>query len=64
MSQKTQKDEIHVANEGSSPAFFITILGNILRGNVDKEFEVLFGGKSYPKQVFAYDNVRIHSPMR
>ena len=59
--RRTQKVDIHHANEGSGLAFFITDLGNIFGNNVGNQLGVMLRGKRPPKPKFAYDIVRIHS---
>ena len=61
VSRKTQKVEIHLANEASGLAFFSTDLGHIFGSNVGIEFGVMLRGKGPHKPEFAYDIVRIHS---
>ena len=61
VSRRTQKVEIHHANEVSGLAFFSTDRGNIFRSNVGHEFGVMLRGKGPHKPEFAYDIVRIHS---
>ena len=63
VSQKTQKIEIYLANEGSGLAFFSTDLGPIFGSNVGNEIGVMLRGKRPHKPDFAYDIVRIHSLM-
>ena len=63
VSRRTQKLEIHLANEGSGLAFFSTDLGHIFGSNVGNEFGVIWRGKGPHKPEFAYDIVRIHSLM-
>ena len=46
VSRRTQKFEIHLANEGSSLSFFFsTDLGHIVGSNVGNEFGVLLKKK-------------------
>ena len=61
VSRRTQKFEIHLANEASGLAFFSTDLGHIFGSNVGNEFGVMLRGKGPHKPEFAYDIVRIHS---
>ena len=63
VSRKTQKVEIHLANETSGLAFFSTDLGHIFGSNVGNEFGVMLKGKGPYEPEFAYDIVRIHSLM-
>ena len=62
-SQRTQKTEIYLANEGSGLAFFSTDLGHFFRSNVGNEFGVMLRGEGPHKPEFAYGIVRIHSLM-
>ena len=63
VSQRTQKVEIYLANEGCGPAFFSTDLGHILGSNVDNEFGVMLRGKGPHNSECGYDIVHIHSLM-
>ena len=63
VSRRTQKVEVHLANEETGLAFFSTDLGHIFGSNVAKEFGVMLRGKGPHKPEFAYDIVRIHSLM-
>ena len=63
VSQRTQKVEIYLANEGSGLAFFSTDLGHIFGSNVGNEFGVMLRRKGPHKPEFAYNIVRIHSLM-
>ena len=63
VSRRTQKVEIHLANEASGLSFFSTDLGHIFGSNVGKEFGVLLRGNGPHKPEFAYDIVGIHSLM-
>ena len=63
VSPRTQNVEIHLANEASGFAFFLTDLGHIIGSNVGNEFGVILRGKGPHKAEFAYDIVRIHSLM-
>ena len=63
MYRSTQKTEIYLAKDISGLSFFSTDMGHILESNVGKEFEVMFRRKGPHKPEFAYDTVRIHSPM-
>ena len=58
---RTQKLEIHLANEGSALAFFSTRKGWTFGNNVGNDFRVLIRRKGLHMSVFAYDFVRIHS---
>ena len=64
VSRRTQKVEVHLANERSGLAFFSTDLGHIFGSNVGREFGVMLRGKRPHKPESAYDIVRIHSLMR
>ena len=63
VSRRTQKDEIYLENEGSGLAFFSTDLRHIFGSNIVDEFGLMLRGKEHHKSEFAYDIVRIHSPM-
>ena len=63
MSRRTQKVDIHLANEGSVVAFFSTDLGHIFGSNFGNKFGVIFRGKGPHEPEFAYDIVRKHSLM-
>ena len=63
VSRRTEKVEIHLANEGYGLAFFSTDLGHFFGSNFDNEFGVMLRGKGPHKPKFAYDIVRIHSLM-
>ena len=63
VSQRTQKNEIYLANEGSGLAFFSTDLGHIFGSNVGNEFGVILRGNGLHKPEFASDIIRIHSLM-
>ena len=63
MSRRTEKVEIHLANEGSGLAFFSTDLGLIFGSKVGFEFGVMLRGKGHQKPKIVYDIVRIHSFM-
>ena len=62
-SRRTQKNEMHLANEGSGFAFFSTDLRHIFGSIVGNEFGIKLRGKAPQKTEFAYDIVRIHSLM-
>ena len=51
VSQRTQKVEIYLAEEGSGLAFFSTHLGNIFGSNVGNEFGVMLRGKKLTGQI-------------
>ena len=57
---RTEKVEIHLANEGSGLAFFGTDLIHFFGSNVGEDFWVLLREKGPHKPVFSYDIVRIH----
>ena len=59
--RRTQKVEIHLANEGSGLGFFSTDLGHIFGSNVGNEFGVMLRGKGPHKPEDAYYIARIHS---
>ena len=63
LSRRTQKAEIHLANEGSVLALFSIDLGHIFGSNVGNEFGVMLREKGPHKPELAYDIVRIHSLM-
>ena len=63
LSRRTQKAEIHLANEGSVLAFFSIDLGHNFGSNVGNEFGVMLREKGPHKPELAYDIVRIHSLM-
>ena len=63
VSQRKQKVEIYLANEGSGFAFFNTDLGHIFESNVGFEFGVMLRRKGSHKPEFAHGAVRIHSLM-
>ena len=63
VSRRTQKPQIHLANERSGFAFFSTDLGHNFRSNVANEVGVLLRGKGPNKPVFANDTVRLHPLM-
>ena len=63
VSRRTQKVEIYLANEESGLALFSTDLGHTFGSNDGNEFGVMLSGKGSYKPKFAYDIVRIHSPM-
>ena len=63
VSQRTQKFEIYLGNEGSGLAILSTDLGHIFGSNVGNEFGVMLRRKGPHKPEFAYDIVRIHSLM-
>ena len=60
-SGTTQKNEIHLANEGSGLAFVSRDLGSPFGNNVGNDFGVLFIKKRPHKPEFAYDIFCIHS---
>ena len=63
VSQRKQKIEVYIANEGSGLAFFDTGLGHIFGSNVGNESGVMLRGKGPHKTEFVYDIVRRHSLM-
>ena len=60
VSRRTQKVEIHLANEEFVLALFSTDLGHVFGSSVSNEFGVMLRGKGPHKPKFAYDIVRIH----
>ena len=60
VSRRTQKVEVHPANEGSGLAFFSTDLGRIFGSNVANEFGVMLTRKGPQSPEFAYDIICIH----
>ena len=62
-SRRTQKVVIMLASDSSGLAFCSTDLGHTFGNNVGNEFGVLMIGKGPHEPEFAYDIVRIHSPM-
>ena len=63
VSRRTQKFEIHLANEASGLPFFSTDLGHIFGSNVGKTFGVMLRRNGPHKPEFVYDIVGIHSLM-
>ena len=63
VSRRTQKVEIHHANETYGLTFFSTDLGHIFGSNVGDDFGVMLRRKGPHKPEFAYDIFRIHSFM-
>ena len=63
VSRKTQKVEIHLANEASGLGFISTDLGHFFGSNVGNEFGVMLRGKGTHKPEFSRDIVRKHSLM-
>ena len=63
MSQRLQRNEIYLANEGSGLAFSVSDLGHVFGSNVGSEFGVRLRGKGPQRPEFAYDLVRILSLM-
>ena len=63
VSRRTHKVEIHLPIEESDLALFNTDLLQFYGGNVGNDFGVMLRGKGLSKPVFAYDIVRIHSPI-
>ena len=63
VSCRTQKVVIVLANDNSGLAFCSTDLGHVFGNNVGNEFGVLMIRKGPLELQFAYDIVRIHSPM-
>ena len=63
VSRRTRKVEIYLASERSGLAIFSTDLGHIFGSNVGNEIGVMLRGEGPHKPEFAYDIVRIHSPM-
>ena len=63
VSRRTQKVEIHLANEGSSLAFFSMDMGHFFEIFVGNEFGVMLGGKRPHKRELAHKIVHIHSLM-
>ena len=64
VSRRTQKNEIHLANEGSGLAFFRTDLGHFFGCIISNEPGVMLRRKRPHKPEFAYNPVRIHSLIR
>ena len=63
VSSVTRKVKVFLANEESSLAIFSTDLGHIFEGDVRNDSGTLMSGKGPHEPTFAYDIVRIHSPM-
>ena len=63
LSQRRQKVEIYLANEGSGVALSSTDLGHIFGNNAGNEFGVMLKGKRPHKQKFAFDLIHIQALM-
>ena len=63
VSRRTQKVVIMFADDTSGLAFCSTDLGHIIGNNVGNEFGVLMIGEGLHEPEFAYDIVRVHSPL-
>ena len=60
MFRKTQKVEMHIADEKSGLAFFSTGRGQFFGSNVGNTFGVMSKGKRLQKLDFVYELVRMH----